>query len=138
MKYLVSGSAPINHEVLTFYKLALGIHVYEVYGMTETNGPATMTSAKDNTCNHVGGLIPSMKIRLRDLPELGYLYCDDPPRGEVQFYGTNLFKGYFKNPERTKEAFTEDGWLNSGDVGVIMPNGSLKIIDRAKNIFKLS
>lgn len=83
-------------------------------------------------------MIPSMRIRLKDMPELGYLSTDNPPRGEVQFMGTNVFKGYFKNPERTKEAFSEDGWLNSGDIGTVLPNGALKIIDRAKNIFKLS
>ena len=49
-----------------------------------------------------------------------------------------MFKGYFKNPERTKEAFSEDGWVCSGDVGIVFPNGAIKIIDRAKNIFKLS
>ena len=68
---------------------------------------------------------------------MGYLATDDPPRGEVQFYGTNMFKGYFKNPEKTKEAFDEDGWICSGDVGIVYPNGTLKIVDRAKNIFKL-
>ena len=135
---MISASAPISQEVLSFYKLALGIHVYEVYGQSETNGPATVTHPLDRTGGHVGGVIPSMRIRLRDVPELGYLTSDNPPRGEVQFFGTNVFKGYFKNPEKTKEAFSEDGWLNSGDVGMIFPNGSLKIIDRAKNIFKLS
>ena len=86
----------------------------------------------------VGGLIPPVRLRLRDCPELGYLSTDNPPRGEVQFKGTNSFKGYFKNPEKTKEAITDDGWVNSGDVGVVFPNGAIKIIDRAKNIFKLS
>ena len=80
-----------------------------------------------------------MKMRLKDLPELGYYSTDKPyPRGEIQFKGTNVFKGYYKNEEKTKEAFTEDGWLNSGDVGMVFPNGAVKIIDRAKNIFKLS
>ena len=139
VKILLSASAPISAEVLTFYKIALGIHVYECYGQTEISGPATFTHPSDiHSSGTVGGPIPACRIRLRDCPELGYLSTDNPPRGEVQFIGSNLFKGYFKNPERTKEAFSEDGWVCSGDVGVILPNGSLKITDRAKNIFKLS
>lgn len=138
LRFMLSGSAPISAEVLTFYKLALGLHVYEVYGQSETNGPATCTHPRDKTPGTVGGVIPSIRVRLRDVPELGYLSSDEPPRGEVQFKGTNVFKGYFKNPERTREAFSDDGWLCSGDVGVILPNGALKIVDRAKNIFKLS
>ncbi len=135
---MISASAPISSEVLTFYKIAMGAKVYEVYGQTETNGPATLTHPRDTTSGHVGGVIPSMKLRLKDLPDLGYLSSNDPPQGEIQFFGTNTFKGYFKNPEKTAEAFSEDGWINSGDVGVILPNGALKIIDRAKNMFKLS
>lgn len=52
--------------------------------------------------------------------------------------GPSIFSGYFKDPERTKEAFENDGWLKTGDVCIAFPNGSLKIVDRAKNIFKLS
>lgn len=77
-------------------------------------------------------------MRLKDVPEMNYLTTDDPPRGEMQFYGTTIFKGYFRNPEKTKETFEEDGWLKTGDIGMILPNGALKIVDRLKNIFKLA
>ena len=49
-----------------------------------------------------------------------------------------MFKGYFKDPERTREAYSDDGWINTGDVAAVLPNGAVKIIDRAKNIFKLN
>ena len=98
---MITGSAPISPEVLTFFKLALGIHIYEVYGQTETSGPATLTHPLDTSSGHVGGVLPSMRLRLKDLPELGYLSTDNPPRGEIEFFGTNIFKAYFKNHEKT-------------------------------------
>ena len=57
---------------------------------------------------------------------------------QVCFKGPNIFKGYLYDDEKTKEAFDEDGWLHSGDIGIWLPNGTLKIVDRRKNIFKLS
>ena len=60
------------------------------------------------------------------------------PRGEIQIKCTATIAGYYKNLEKTKELFDEEGWLNTGDVGVVLPSGAIKIIDRAKNIFKLS
>jgi long-subunit acyl-CoA synthetase (AMP-forming) len=73
------------------------------------------------------------------VPELEYYSTDLPhPRGEIQVKGTSIITGYFKNKEKTIELFDEEGWLNTGDAGVILENGSIKITDRAKNIFKLS
>jgi long-chain acyl-CoA synthetase len=84
VRFMLSASAPVSAEVLQFYKLALGIHVYEVYGQTENNGPASATHPLDKAGGSVGGIIPSMKVRLRDVPELGYLSTDKPyPRGEI-------------------------------------------------------
>lgn len=138
VKGMVTGSAPISAEVLSFLKICFCAPIHEGYGQTESSAASTLTSAFDPEAGHVGGPLSCLRIRLRDIPEMQYYSTDKQPRGEICFQGNSIFQGYFKNPEKTKEAVTEDGWLLSGDVGVIKDNGSLKIIDRAKNIFKLS
>ena len=135
---MATGSAPISMDVLNFLKVAFCCPILEGYGQTESTAASCVTMPDDPIAGHVGGPLPCMKIRLRDIPEMGYLSNDTPnPRGEICFKGPAVFKGYFKNPEKNKEAII-DGWLQTGDVGVILPNGAVKIIDRAKNIFKLS
>lgn len=139
VKLMITGSAPISGEVLDFLKVAFCCQVLEGYGMTETSGGSVTTVPGDpNAGGIVGGPLQNVKVRLRDLPEMGYLSTDKPhPRGEVCFWGPSLTPGYFKNPEKTAELY-EGEWLKSGDVGMVYPNGAIKIIDRAKNIFKLS
>lgn len=138
VKLMVTGSAPISAEVLNFLKCCFCAPIHEGYGQTESTAASCLTSAFDPVAGHVGGPLSCLKIRLREIPEMGYLASDPNPRGEVCYKGNSIFHGYFKNQEKTAEALSSDGWLASGDVGMVMPNGSLKIIDRAKNIFKLS
>ena len=138
VRMMVTGSAPINPDVLTFLKVCFCSPIHEGYGQTESSAASCLTSGFDPVAGHVGGPNTCIRIRLKDIPEMQYLHTDPNPRGEVCYQGNSIFKGYFKNEEKTKEALSEDGWLCSGDVGMVMPNGSLKIIDRAKNIFKLA
>lgn len=96
---------------------------------------------EDSESGHVGGPQGNVKIKLKDIPEMGYLSTNPEPTGECILYGSSVMTGYYKNPEKTAEAFDgppENGWLKTGDVVKVFPNGSIKIIDRAKNIFKLS
>lgn len=69
---------------------------------------------------------------------MGYNAKADPPRGELCLKGSVIFKGYFRSPQLTAEALDDDGWLRTGDVAEIAPAGMVKIIDRRKNLFKLS
>jgi long-chain acyl-CoA synthetase len=125
VRLLSTGSAPISRDVSNFFKVAFCVPILEGYGQTETGGAVCLSHRDDPRTQHIGGPIGSCKIRLRDVPEMGYLATDKPPRGEIQFFGPCVFKGYFKNPEKTAEAFDEDGWLCSGDVGAIYENGSI-------------
>ena len=137
VRLMISRSAPISSDVIDFLKICFSAYICEGYGMTETSAGSCITYPDDPETGIVGGPLQNVKLRLRDIPEMGYLSTNDPPKGEVCFWGPSIMKGYFRNPEKTKEAFHND-WLLSGDVGMIKPNGALKIIDRAKNIFKLS
>ena len=137
VRIMLTGSAPIAADVLDFLKICFCCDIIEGYGMTETSAGSFTTFPGDSTSGHVGGPCANVKIRLRDIPEMGYLSSNNPPKGEVCFWGPSIMSGYFKNEEKTKEAFHGE-WLLSGDVGMINPDGSLKIVDRAKNIFKLS
>jgi len=137
VRVMNTGSAPISGDVLDFLKICFSCHLFEGYGMTESCAASATTFGDDPQTGHVGGPLMHCKLRLRDIPEMQYLHTNDPPKGEICFWGPGITKGYFKNPVKTAEAFHGE-WLLSGDVGQVNPNGSIKIVDRAKNIFKLS
>jgi long-chain acyl-CoA synthetase len=139
VRIMFIGSAPTPAETLDFMKCCFGCPVIEAYGQTETSGIVFVTNETDGSAGHVGGPLPSIKVKLRDVPDMDYTHKDLPyPRGEVMMKGPAVFTGYFKDPEKTAEAFDSEGWLCTGDVGMIKENGCLQLIDRAKNLFKLS
>ena len=114
-----SGAAPIAPEVLKFF-MALGIPIFEAYGMTENCGYATGNDYDNISLGTVG--VPNENCELK--------LADD---GEILIRHGGVFKGYFKNEEATKETIDEDGWLYTGDVGE-MQGRFIKIVDRKKDI----
>jgi long-chain acyl-CoA synthetase len=145
LRNIVTGSAPICPFVLTWLRTVLNAPVLEAYGMTECTLVATMQAVNDLSTGNVGGPLSSIEMRLVDVPEMGYKTTDKKHekidcvgRGEIWIRGPTVFKGYYKMPAETSEAIMKTGWLKTGDIGVWLHGGQLKIVDRKKNIFKLS
>uniref|UniRef100_M1AI81 Long-chain-fatty-acid CoA ligase n=1 Tax=Solanum tuberosum TaxID=4113 RepID=M1AI81_SOLTU len=138
IRLIVSGGAPLSSEVEEFLRVTSCGFVLQGYGLTETCGLATI-GHPDEMCmlGTVGPPFVFTEVRLEEVPEMGYDPLADPPRGEICVRGRTTFAGYYKNPELTKEAI-KDGWFHTGDIGEMMPNGVVKVIDRKKNVIKLS
>nr|CAB3219802.1 long-chain-fatty-acid--CoA ligase 1 [Phallusia mammillata] len=136
VRFCITGAAPVSPDVLNFMRCALGIYFTEGYGQTESCCGISITVPGDYESGSVGTPVLCNHLKLVDVPEKNYFAKDGV--GEICAKGANIFKGYYKDEEKTKEALDEDGWLHTGDVGKWLPNGSLKIIDRKKHIFKLS
>ncbi|CAD8136283.1 unnamed protein product [Paramecium octaurelia] len=144
VRLMLSGSAPMSPEVVDFLKCVVCVPFLEGYGQTEGCGGSFISRADDPISGHVGGVFSNIEFKVVDVPQMNYFSTDKDeqgrptPRGEICIRGNGLFAGYYKEPEKTKEMIDADGWMHSGDIGLIRPDGSLKIIDRVKNIFKLS
>jgi len=136
VRLIITGSAPISAEVHQFLKICFCCPVIQGYGLTETSAGSTITLMEDPFTGNVGLPLPCCEIRLQDVSEMNYFAKDN--KGEVCIRGHNIFTGYYKDEEKTKESFDEDGYFHTGDVGQWNENGTLSIIDRKKNIFKLS
>ncbi|KAG8537228.1 hypothetical protein GDO81_024878, partial [Engystomops pustulosus] len=136
VRVMVTGAAPISENVLSFLRAALGSQIFEAYGQTECGAGCSFSTPGDWTAGHVGAPLPCNLLKLVDVTDMNYFSSNG--EGEVCIKGSNVFKGYLKDPEKTAEAIDEEGWLHTGDIGKWLPNGTLKIIDRKKNIFKLA
>ncbi len=120
VRWMTASGAPTAREIILFFNSA-GIMVVEGYGMTECCAPATMSNLSDYRIGTVGRPIPGVDIKIAD-------------DGEILIKGDNVFKGYWKMPEETKNSFTADGYLMSGDIGVFDEYGFLMITDRKKDL----
>ncbi|XP_052890614.1 long-chain-fatty-acid--CoA ligase 1 isoform X1 [Anopheles moucheti] len=136
LRLMVVGSAPLSEAVLSFSRAALGCLICEGYGQTECTAPITLTVQGDFVPGHVGPPVACNGIKLVDVPEMEYYASQQ--QGEICVKGANVFIGYLKDPQRTAETIDKDGWHHTGDIGQWLPNGTLKVIDRKKHIFKLS
>ncbi len=120
-KFAVSGGGPLGERLGHFYR-GLGLNVLEGYGLTETTAPATVNRPGARTkIGSVGTLLPGCSAKIAE-------------DGEILLKGHNVFRGYHKNPEATAEAFTEDGWFRTGDIGTLDAEGFLTITGRKKEI----
>ena len=134
---MINAQAPIAEEVHDSLKICFITDILNSYGMTETMGASVAQRMADTETGHVGGPLQNTKVRLKDVPEMGYLTSSNPPRGEICFKGSSVMDGYFNNSELNAEAFDADGWLLSGDIGEIDEDGRITVIDRKKSLFKL-
>uniref|UniRef100_A0A1D1YCP8 Long-chain-fatty-acid--CoA ligase n=1 Tax=Anthurium amnicola TaxID=1678845 RepID=A0A1D1YCP8_9ARAE len=139
VRFMVSGASPLSADVMNFLRVCFGCEVIEGYGMTETSCVISTMVPGDRLSGHVGSPNSACEIKLVDVPEMNYTSDDQPyPRGEICVRGPIVFQGYYKDDVQTREVIDEDGWLHTGDIGLWLAGGRLKIIDRKKNIFKLA
>ncbi len=124
-KFAAGGAAPMPVALLQWYR-KLGIPVNEGYGMTENLALSHLTLPGQNQEGTVGPAYPGVEDRI------------DPQTGEIQMRSPALMLGYYKEPEQTREVFTADGWLRTGDKGTLDAQGNLRITGRVKDLFKTS
>jgi long-chain acyl-CoA synthetase len=124
-KFAAGGAAPMPPELLAWYA-RLSLPIVEVYGMTENCGVSHATLPGIERPGTVGLPYDGVECRI------------DPANGEIQMKSPGLMLGYYKQPDLTREAFTTDGWLHTGDKGALDPEGNLRITGRVKDLFKTS
>ncbi len=123
LRTLYSGGAYLNPNIVTGFE-EFGIQVLQGYGMSECSPRISFNSKFESKPDSLGKVVPNCEARIRD--------------GEIQVRGTSVMLGYYKDEERTREAFTEDGWLRTGDLGRLDEDNFLFMTGRAKNLIILS
>lgn len=120
VEFAITAAAPISPDLLEFF-LTLGIPLYEIYGMSENTGPATLTSPRQVKLGSVGKPFPGVEVKIAE-------------DGELLMRGGHVTKGYYKLDQETREAYDAEGWLHTGDLARIDEDGFVWIVGRKKEI----
>lgn len=151
LRWALSGGGPLNGEVQEFIRVAFALPLIQGYGLTETCAGLTIQAEDDDRPGIAGVPIPSCEVKLVSTPDicdnggLPYMTTDrrdvegNPVwgRGEILVKGRNVTSGYYMMEESSKEVYLDDGWFASGDIGQFLEDGSIRIVDRKKNLVKL-
>ncbi|QPG97472.1 hypothetical protein C2857_006376 [Epichloe festucae Fl1] len=136
---MISGSAQLDPDVQEFLRAAFANDFQQGWGMTETYATGTVQMKGDFTTGNIGPPMGATELCLESVPEFDYTVDDKPnPRGELLVRGPAVFKKYYKDEEETSKVLEADGWFHTGDICEIDKMGRFKIIDRKKNVLKLS
>ena len=119
-RFAITSTAPCRPEVHEFWA-ALGLPLYEVWGMSELTGPATTVPIEDHRAPSIGVPLPGVEVRLG-------------ADGELLVRGGNVMVGYYREPAKTADAVDADGWVHSGDIGTLDADGHFRIVDRKKEL----
>jgi long-chain acyl-CoA synthetase len=124
LKYVLSGGAALKPELATVFAAA-GINIYQGYGLTQASAVVSCNRDRANRAGTVGKLIEGVEVKIA-------------PDHEILVRGAYVMRGYYQNPEATKAAIDAQGWLHTGDVGVLMADGFLQVTGQKKALFKLA